>query len=246
MRLDKTLVDRGIAPTRMQSQALIAQGCVYVNGQSVCKQSFEIDDAANINVILPKGPNYVSRGGHKLAAALDTFAVDVADQHCLDLGASTGGFTDCLLQRGASYVTAVDVGHGQMVRHLAEDPRVVLREGMNARDLGPLDLVGAPFPFVSVDLSFISLTLVLPSIAMLLSSGGSAIVLVKPQFEVGISGLGKRGIVRDSELRISAVDRVRNAALQVGLSERGRMESPVTGGDGNIEYLLLLRLQDRE
>ncbi|MGO8672382.1 MAG: TlyA family RNA methyltransferase [Capsulimonadaceae bacterium] len=235
MRLDRALVAAGLVKSRTEAQGLIAAGAVTVDGNPARKASLDVADSAGLRVSAPVCP-YVSRGGLKLAAALDAFGVRVGGRRCLDIGASTGGFTDCLLQRGAAHVTAIDVGHGQMSTGLACDPRVSLREGVNARSLAPEDF-DSPFDIVTADLSFISLTLVLPALAPLAGPEADFILLVKPQFEVGPAGVGKGGIVRSDSLREGAFDRVVLSANAAGLSLRGRISSPITGGDGNEEYL---------
>ena len=238
-RLDKALVVRGLVRSRTEAQALIAEAQVAVDGTTVGKPSFPVADTAQI-VIHGERLAYVSRGGLKLAAALDHFAITVPGRSALDVGASTGGWTDCLLQRGVRHVLALDVGHGQMAASVAEDPRVESREGVNARFLLPGDFP-TPFDLIVADLSFISLTLVLPPLVPLLAADGDMIVLVKPQFEVGVTGLNKGGIVRDQALRHAALERVSGTAQGLGLREAGRMDSPILGSNGNQEYLLWLR-----
>ena len=251
MRLDLALVERGLARSRTQAQSLIADDMVSVGGHVVRKPGADVADTAVIDVAGAANP-YVSRGGLKLAAALDHFTIDVTGLLCLDVGASTGGFTDCLLQRGAKHVVAVDVGHGQMTPTLAVDPRVTSREGINARTLTVADFNDAPSPFqgeawgevlfdiIVADLSFISVTLVLPALVNLAVDGGQFVLLVKPQFEVGPSGIGKGGLVKDSRLRQEALERVKGSAEGIGLTVKGSITSPITGGDGNEEFLLWL------
>jgi len=244
MRLDKELVARGLARSRSDAQARIDEGAVTVNGTPALRASADISPIDTIDVATP-GQQYVSRGGVKLAAALDAFSVDVVGLRCIDIGASTGGFTDCLLQRGAASVCAVDVGHDQMAASLRDDPRVMVYEGVNARSLSPAEIGGeGSFDLAVVDVSFISLTLLLPSIAGILRPGGRCIALVKPQFEVGVGGLGKGGIVRDHDKRRAAVEKVVAAGAASGLVEEGRIESPIAGGDGNLEYLVLFSRQE--
>ena len=236
MRLDRALAARGLARSRTEAQALIAAGQVRVDGRAADKASLLVPDEAALTVEGDRCP-FVSRGGLKLAAALDAFGVLVAGRTALDVGASTGGFTDCLLRRGAARVACVDAGHGQMAPRIAADPRVSSREGVNARFLLPADF-DAPFDLLVADLSFISLTLVVPALVPLLRPEGDMILLVKPQFEVGQAHLGKGGIVRDPGRREEAVRRVAAAAAALGLAARGRMTSPILGGDGNAEFLL--------
>lgn len=238
-RLDKALVRRGLARSRTEAQSFISAGQVTAAGVVAVKPSLPVAEDMPLEIVGERRP-YVSRAGLKLAAALDAFGIPVAGRTALDVGASTGGFTDCLLQRGIKRVVAIDVGHGQMAPALAADPRVERREGVNARAVSPADFDG-PFDVLVADLSFISLTLVLPALAPLLPPDGDMICLVKPQFEVGADKLGKGGLVRDAADREQAVARVVEAARAQGLTEQGRIVSPILGGAGNTEYLLWLR-----
>jgi 23S rRNA (cytidine1920-2'-O)/16S rRNA (cytidine1409-2'-O)-methyltransferase len=238
-RLDRALAERGLVRSRTEAQTLIAAGQVQVDGSVVQKASLLISEDAVLNVLGERCP-YVSRGGLKLAAALTEFGIAVIGKTALDVGASTGGFTDCLLQNGAARVTAVDAGHGQMDPKISADSRVESREGVNARFLTPGDFP-VLFDLLVADLSFISLSLVLPALVPLLKPTEDMIVLVKPQFEVGRERLGKGGIVRDPAHREDALQRVIASADEVGLIIKGRMTSPLLGGDGNTEYLLWLR-----
>ncbi len=238
MRLDKALVMRGLCRSRAEAQAALDSGAVTLDGLTVGKASLTVGEEATLTVT-DTGARWVSRGALKLDAALAHFGIPVAGRTALDVGASTGGFTECLLRRRAVSVHAVDVGHGQMVPALASDPRVHSREGVNARLLTPADFPH-PFGILVADLSFISLTLVLPALAPLLGVGGDMVCLVKPQFEVGPARLGKGGIVRDARAREEALARVVGAAQACGLVERGRITSPIVGGEGNIEFLLWL------
>lgn len=242
MRLDKALAARGICRSRTEAQALIAAELISVDGKRGYKASADIDDEALL-ARHDDGPRFVSRGALKLEAALDEFGIDVTHKKALDVGASTGGFTECLLRRGIGSVIAVDVGHGQMVPEIAGDPRVQSREGVNARSLTPADFPHA-FDLVVADLSFISLTLVLPALTPLLARSADLICLVKPQFEVGAAHLGKGGIVRDRKARTEALERVAQAAAALGLREWGRMTSPIEGSDGNGEFLLRLQKEN--
>ena len=239
MRLDRALVARGLCRSRAEAQAALDDGVVTVDGQAVRKASLAVGDEAALTMT-ETGPRWVSRGALKLDAALTHFGVAVAGRRALDVGASTGGFTECLLRRGAASVYAIDVGHGQMVSSIASDPRVCSREGVNARSVSPSDFPH-PFDVIVADLSFISLTLVLPALAPLLGAGGDLICLVKPQFEVGAAKLGRGGIVRDPRAHEEALARVVGAARACGLSERGRMPSTVEGAEGNREFLLWLK-----
>ena len=233
-RLDQLVVDRGLAESREKAQALILAGQVLVNGQKNSKPGHSIAGDARIEV-LERMP-YVSRGGFKLAAALDSFSIDVRGWTCLDVGASTGGFTDCLLQRGAKKVWAIDVGHGQFDWKLRNDPRVVVQEGVNARYLDAKDYP-LKFDLAVCDASFISATMLIPAIAPLLTAPRRMIVLVKPQFEVGRADIGKGGIVRDPALHDFACARVRNALEALALHS-AIIPSPILGSEGNREFLL--------
>lgn len=241
IRLDQLLVDRGLVPSREKAQALILAGSVRVDGQKSDKPGRSV--AADAAVELTERLRYVSRGGFKLEAALEHFKIDVTGRACLDVGASTGGFTDCLLQRGAARVYAVDTGHGQLDWSLRNDPRVVLRENTNARFLKPEDYP-EKFALAVCDASFISATMLLPAIAPLLSAPpgrpGEIIVLVKPQFEVGRGAVGKGGIVRDPELHRAACTRVASAAEALGF-RTAMIDSPILGAEGNKEFLLHAR-----
>ncbi len=228
-RLDQLVVERGLAESREKAQALILAGQVLVEGQKSDKPGHSVDESSAIEV-LEKMP-YVSRGGYKLAAALDHWKIDVSGWICLDVGASTGGFTDVLLQRGAARVWAVDVGHGQLDWKLRNDPRVVVQEGVNVRLLEPGSW-NQKFDLVVCDVSFISVTMILPAI-----EAPGMIILIKPQFEVGREQVGKGGIVRDPELHRAACDRVR-AAVEARGYKTDIIESPILGAEGNREFLL--------
>lgn len=242
MRLDAELVRRGLARSRRQAGELIAAGRVHVDGARVLRAAAPVDDGRALAVEADAGdPGYASRAGHKLAAALDAWPqVVVEGRDCLDAGASTGGFTDVLLRRGARRVVAVDVGHGQLRPEIAADLRVEVREGVNVRDLREGDVEPAP-GLVVADLSFISLRLVLAPLAAVAAGDADLVVLVKPQFEVGRERLGSGGVVRDAAARGDAVQGVLAAAAEAGLSARDAMISPLPGTDGNVEYLCWLR-----
>lgn len=233
-RLDQLLVERGLAASREKAQALILAGQVTVAGQKLEKPGHTVANDASIEV--RERMPYVSRGGYKLAGALDAFQIDVAGRVCLDVGASTGGFTDCLLQRGAAKVWAIDAGHGQLDWKLRNDPRVVVREGVNARYLNTDD-DPERFDLAVCDASFISATMLIPAIAPLLKPSGEMIVLVKPQFEAGRGQVGKGGIVKEPELHQAACDRVRRAVETLGFRAQ-IVESPIRGAEGNREFLL--------
>jgi len=233
-RLDRLLVERGLAPTREKAQALIMAGAVLVDGRKAAKPGQPVD--AEIRVEIVAQPPFVSRGGLKLEAAIARFGIQVAGRICLDIGASTGGFTDCLLQRGAARVHAVDVGTGQLDWKLRNDPRVVVHEKLNARYLRPEDL-GQPIALAVCDVSFISATLIVPAVTPVLQPAGEMVILVKPQFEVGKGQVGKGGIVREPELHEAACRRVEDAVRQLGF-ETAIIESPILGAEGNKEFLL--------
>jgi 23S rRNA (cytidine1920-2'-O)/16S rRNA (cytidine1409-2'-O)-methyltransferase len=233
-RLDRLLVDRGLVESREKAQALIMAGEVLLNGQKASKPGQSVDTDAALEVLAR--PPYVSRGGLKLAGALKHFAIDVTGKVCLDIGSSTGGFTDALLQAGAARVHAVDVGAGQIAWSLRTDPRVRMHEGINARELRPEE-IGEPASLLTCDVSFISVTLILPAAVPLLQPDGQMVILIKPQFEVGKGQVGKGGIVRDPQLHQAACDRVTAAVREFGF-ETGIMESPIFGAEGNKEFLL--------
>ena len=241
-RLDATVVARGLAASRERARALILAGQVRVDGQVVSKAGAPVGDAADVSLIEPDHP-YVGRGGVKLAHALDAFSIDVNGRLALDVGASTGGFTDVLLRRGAVRVVALDVGHNQLDWKLRNDPRVVVIERMNARTLTPDQLPedARAFDVVTMDVSFISARQVLPALAPLLRPGADVVVLVKPQFEAGRSEVGKGGLVRDPAVHARVVEEVAAAATALGLSRVATCESPITGTEGNREFLLHLR-----
>ena len=238
-RLDVLLVSRGLAPSRERARALILAGHVSVDGSTAVKAGTSVDEAAEITLATPDHP-YVSRGGLKLAHALDVFQVPVRGRSALDIGASTGGFTDVLLQRGARHVVALDVGHGQLDWRLRTDPRVTVREHVNARFLQPADVAG-PFDLVTVDVSFISLGHILPVVPALLVAGADVIALVKPQFEAGRAEVGAGGIVRDPSIHARVMANVKAAAAAVGLTAVAETPSPIEGAAGNREFLLHLR-----
>jgi 23S rRNA (cytidine1920-2'-O)/16S rRNA (cytidine1409-2'-O)-methyltransferase len=237
-RIDKLLVERGLADSRTKAQALIMAGAVLVNEQRAEKPSDLIEPGASIRIKGADDPaaRYVGRGGVKLEAALREFAIDVRALLCLDVGASTGGFTDCLLQHGARRVVAIDVGHNQLDWRLRNDFRIEVREGVNARHLQPQDF-NERFDIAVMDVAFISATKVMPAIVPLLNSGGPLLVLIKPQFEVGRGEVGKGGIVREPEKHERVIAEVNRAAEGLGLKVRGLIQSPIHGADGNIEFL---------
>jgi 23S rRNA (cytidine1920-2'-O)/16S rRNA (cytidine1409-2'-O)-methyltransferase len=233
-RLDLVLVARGMAESRQRAQAMVLAGDVLVDGQKAVKSGQGVDPNARLEIAAR--PKYVSRGGLKLEAALDHFHISVENKICVDVGASTGGFTDCLLQRGARHVYAVDVGTGQLDWRLRNDPRVILRERLNARHLNPED-IPEPVDLLVCDVSFISVTITLPPLVRLLRPEAEMVILVKPQFEVGRAQVGKGGIVRDPALHRAAVERVQTAVSKLGFTTEV-IESPITGAEGNKEFLL--------
>jgi len=238
-RLDRVLVARGLADSREQASRMILAGAVRVNGVLTDKQAARVPAGAAL-VVAPHARPYVSRGGGKLAAALDAWAVDPAGLVAMDVGASTGGFTDCLLQRGARRVYAVDVGYGQLDWKLQQDPRVVVLDRRNIRYLERA-AVPEPIDLAVIDVSFISLTLVLPCVARFLGRLAQVIALVKPQFEVGKGQVGRGGVVRDDAQRRAATDKVLACAASLGFQSFGVLDSPVPGQKGNREILIGLR-----
>jgi 23S rRNA (cytidine1920-2'-O)/16S rRNA (cytidine1409-2'-O)-methyltransferase len=240
-RLDQLLVDRGLAPSRERARALILAGDVSVDGQPATKAGTAISPEAAVTLRTPDHP-WVSRGGLKLIHALDVFGIDPTGMLALDIGASTGGFTDVLLQHGAARVVALDVGHNQIDWKIRSDLRVVVLEGINARYLTPdqLPTDAGEFGLVTIDVSFISLRHILPVVPPLLGPGAHVIALVKPQFEAGKGDVGKGGIVRDERIHARVVDEVVEAARQAGLTRRGLEPSPIAGAEGNREFLLHL------
>jgi 23S rRNA (cytidine1920-2'-O)/16S rRNA (cytidine1409-2'-O)-methyltransferase len=233
-RLDKLLLDHGLAPSRERAQALILAGRILVNEQKVEKPGTAVEDTANLRV-LGEEQRYVSRGGFKLEAALEHWHIDLSGRTCADVGASTGGFTDCMLQHGAAHVIAVDTGYGQIAESLRRDARVTLFERTNARYLEPGALKNVSF--VSMDVSFISATLVLPAV-LTGNSIREAVVLVKPQFEAGREHIGKGGIVTDPAAHQLAIDRVTASVQSLGAKSTGLIDSPIDGAKGNREFLL--------
>ena len=244
-RLDKLLFEQGLAPSRERAQALILAGRVLVDEQKVEKPGASFEDTAVLRV-LGEEQRYVSRGGLKLEAALKRWEIDLTGRYCADIGTSTGGFTDCMLQHGAAGVAAVDTGYGQIAETLRRDPRVTLLERTNARYLKPGDLPSG-ISFVSMDVSFISATLVLPAVIAAVGSGSTleGVILVKPQFEAGREHVGKGGIVRDPAAQQFAIDRVRTALHDLGAKASELADSPILGGGeggkGNREFLLYAR-----
>ncbi|PYQ31247.1 MAG: TlyA family rRNA (cytidine-2'-O)-methyltransferase [Acidobacteria bacterium] len=241
-RLDLALVARGLVDTRSKAQSLIMARRVLVNGAFVDKAGASVGEDDELRVAELEHP-WVGRGGMKLAHALKEFAIDVKGKVCADIGASTGGFTDVMLKSGAAKVYAIDVGYGQLDVSLRNDPRVVNREKVNARNLTADDFEET-IEFVSIDVSFIPLKLILPAVASFLQ--GELVALIKPQFEVGKHEVGKGGIVRDEAKRQSAIDGVVTPAKEIGFEVRGVIESPVKGAEGNVEFLMHALINTRE
>lgn len=238
MRVDQYLVKYGHSRSRELARKSIESGLVTIDGRLVKKSSEKIDESLSHSVSCESSLPYVGRGGLKLEAALDSFAIDPTGKTCIDIGASTGGFTDCLLKRGAAHVYAVDSGHGQLAPELLTDSRVTSLEGINARFLA-FDTIGEKADIIVMDVSFISQTLILPRLSALLKDDGVAVTLIKPQFECGREAIGKGGIVKKPEHRIAAVRRVVEGAAENGLHIASLIRSPIEGGDGNVEFLSL-------
>ena len=237
-RLDMMLVERALAPSREKAKAYIMAGQVYVDGQKEDKAGSMFADTVKVEVRGNTLP-YVSRGGLKLEKAMNEFDVSLSGKVCMDVGASTGGFTDCMLQNGAIKVYAVDVGHGQLAWKLRNDPRVVCMEKTNIRYVTPED-IGEPVDFSSIDVSFISLTKVLGPVKEILSPGGEVVALIKPQFEAGREKVGKKGVVREKSTHLEVIQMVMAYAAEIGFEIRNLEFSPIKGPEGNIEYLLYL------
>ena len=238
-RLDLLLHHKGYAPSREKARGIILSGRVFVNDNKVDKPGTKVDPASRIEV---RGPvnKYVSRGGDKLEAALDAFGIDLRDRAALDVGASTGGFTDCMIQHGARKVYAVDVGYGQLAWPLRTDPRVIAIERTNIRYAEP-DLIPEKVDFAAVDVSFISLKLVLGPVSAMISADGALVTLIKPQFEAGREQVGKGGVVRDPDVHQQVVDSILEFAVSIGLVHGGTIESPLIGPAGNREFLAHFR-----
>ncbi|WP_126444034.1 TlyA family RNA methyltransferase [Sulfuricystis multivorans] len=247
VRVDALLVERGLAPSRTAAQRLIEAGRVFIESWGtgervpVCAPSDRLSSERRLYVVPAGEPEYVSRGGHKLAGALAHCGIEAAGKRCLDIGQSTGGFTDCLLQHGAAKVVGVDVGHGQLHPRLAADPRVEAHEGINARTLAKSALAGRQFDLIVADVSFISLALIIPQLPPFLARSGDVLLLVKPQFEVGPENVGKGGIVSDASLYPRVLDTLAACCAAHRLAVLDRFESPITGADGNREFFLHVR-----
>jgi 23S rRNA (cytidine1920-2'-O)/16S rRNA (cytidine1409-2'-O)-methyltransferase len=236
MRIDVYLCDNGYARSRTEAKKLVNSGAVSVNGIKITKASFDMPDNASDISVDRENFRYVSRGGYKLEAALSEFSLSPKAKVCIDIGASSGGFTDCLLQNGAKHVIAVDSGTMQLVESLRNDERVSVMENYNARYMSSVDLPYVP-SFAVMDVSFISATYIIPRVFDVLSQGADFVCLIKPQFEVGKSGIGKGGIVKSEKLRMEAIERVVEFSKNCGFEYIKRIVSPILGGDGNVEYL---------
>ncbi|MGN1121375.1 MAG: TlyA family RNA methyltransferase [Eubacteriales bacterium] len=241
MRLDAYLAQTGMAPSRTKAQELIQSGRVYIKGKRIDKSAYEVDETVQVEIQPSACTEYVGRGGRKLEAALDTFCVAVNGKVCADIGASTGGFTDCLLKRGAKRVYAIDSGSGQLAPNLAADARVISLENTNARYMDKATLSGESAELVVMDVSFISQKLLYPAIRTVAAPCADIITLIKPQFEAGRAHLGKNGIVKDEKVRRAVVEDVIASAAQFGFESKGVVESPIKGGSGNTEFLLWLK-----
>lgn len=239
MRLDVYLTEKQLCKSRAAAQELINIGGVLVNGKPAAKNSLDVTDTDDVSVVEAMQPKYVGRGGLKLERALELWSFDLNGKLCVDIGASTGGFTDCMLQNGAARVYAVDVGRGQLAEKLRGDTRVVSLEQTDIRDFSLPE--GEAADFIGADVSFISLELILPHICRLLKNGGAAVALIKPQFEAGRKNLSKKGVVQSERVRLKCVRDIEEFAVQCGFAITGTTESPITGGDGNIEYLIALK-----
>ena len=235
MRIDVYLAENGLVASRTEAKRFIDEGAVCVNGKQITKASFDVDGSEEITLDRSV-KEFVSRGGLKLKGAISEFGILVDGRRCLDVGASSGGFTDCLLKHGAAHVIAVDSGSGQLAEPIRGDERVTVFENYNARYMKREDLEYAP-QLAVMDVSFISATYIMPAVYDVLDEGGEFICLIKPQFEVGRSGLGKGGIVKDSKMRDLAVKKVLDFAISCGFAVKGTIQSPIKGGDGNVEFL---------
>jgi len=243
-RLDVLVTEKGLADSREKAKVLIMAGEIFVDGQRGDKAGDTFEESVLIEH-RGKAMPYVSRGGYKLEKAMESFGIKLEGKLCMDIGASTGGFTDCMLQNGAVKVYSIDVGYGQLAWKLREDPRVVCMEKTNVRYLTPADLDAVP-QFASIDVSFISLTLVLPATITCLSEDGEIAALIKPQFEAGREKVGKKGVVRESSVHVEVIEKVIAFAREAGLKVCGLTYSPIKGPEGNIEYLIYLKKQGQE
>ncbi len=244
-RIDQLLVNRNFFTTRERAKAAIMAGIVFIDDEKIDKPGTKVNVEANIRVKGDIHP-FVSRGGLKLLRAIEVFNLDLNQRVMMDIGSSTGGFTDCALQHGAAKVYAIDVGYGQLAWSLRNDPRVVVMERTNFRYLTPDDIQGERTDFVSIDVSFISLKLILPNLCNFLSPGAEVIALVKPQFEAGKDQVGKNGIVRDAKIHVNVIEKILQTAKDLDFIPTGLTYSPIQGGEGNIEFLLYLVYKTKE
>lgn len=242
LRLDIAVFERGYAESREKAKALIMSGCVYVNDKKELKSGAQVK-SEDIIEVRGGGIRYVSRGGLKLEKAMQVFPIELNNCVCMDIGASTGGFTDCMLQNGASKVYSIDVGYGQLAWKLRTDPRVINLERTNFRYV-TREQIPNPVDFASVDVSFISLKKILPVMRELLKNDGKAVCLIKPQFEAGRENIGKKGVVRDKKVHVSVIDEITSFAVENGFDLLGADFSPVKGPEGNIEYLMFIKKSD--
>lgn len=243
MRLDAYLTEKGLAKSRERAKELIKAGQVLVDGMAVCKPAYNVSEDSEVKIVGGQ-LKYVGRGGLKLEKAITEFGIYLNGRVCIDIGASTGGFTDCMLQNGAAYVYAVDVGHGQLDESLAADGKVLNMEGTNIKNLSAADFPKRP-DFISADVSFVSLKQILPKIKELLPEKGEAAVLIKPQFEAGRANIGKNGIVKDRKVHERVLEDIVSFCFDLGLVPEKVTHSPISGGDGNIEYLAYLKAGTR-
>lgn len=245
VRLDTLLVDRGLFETREKAKRAVMAGMIYSNEERLDKPGEKVSVSIPLSIKGKQMP-YVSRGGYKLEKALNEFDIKVKDKVMIDIGSSTGGFTDCALQNGAKYSYAVDVGYNQLAWKLRQDDRVIVMERTNFRYLEPQDLIRDVPEFASIDVSFISLKLILPTLKRILADGGDVVALIKPQFEAGKELVGKTGIVRDSKVHKQVIEEIVNFSIEEGYDVHHLTYSPITGGDGNIEFLIHLKLDRRK
>lgn len=242
MRIDSYMFEKGLAQSRTKAKELISAGRVFLNGEKIEKCSFDIsDESTEIQILSADTEEFVGRGGIKLQTAIEEFGIDVSGKICVDIGSSTGGFTDCLLRKGAAKVYAVDSGKGQLVKELIDDARVVSIEGFNARYMTKEDISGDSAQLVVMDVSFISQTLIYPAIKNIADKGADIVTLIKPQFEAGRANIGKNGIVKDKKVHLSVIENIKNSALTHGFEPVKVIESPIKGGSGNTEYLIHLK-----
>ncbi len=246
MRIDAYLFEKGSVSSRTKAKELILSGRVTINGTVVGKASLDVSESDIIEIAPSEKAEFVGRGGQKLEAALDAFNIACRDKVCADIGASTGGFTDCLLQRGAKRVYAIDSGSGQLVKELLDNERVVSLEGMNARYMTSNDIEGSKVSLVVMDVSFISQKLIYPAIKAICEDGADIVTLIKPQFEAGRENIGKNGIVKSDKVRQAVIEDITENGKLFGFERMGLIESPIKGGSGNTEYLIHFKYTERD